>query len=76
SIIADLRQQFGRTFVIVTHDPYMTTIADRVITMADGRIISEETKSAETEKTVEIVEEEAPFANVDPTQFPSLENNC
>lgn len=39
TIIADLRQKLGRTFVIVTHDPSMTTIADRVITMADGRIV-------------------------------------
>lgn len=43
-VIADLRQQLGQTFVIVTHDPYMTEIADRVIEMADGRIISETRK--------------------------------
>lgn len=42
SVIANLRDSIGQTFVIVTHDPSMTTIADRVITMADGRIISEE----------------------------------
>ncbi len=42
SVIASLRERLGQTFVIVTHDPTMTTIADRVITMADGRIISEE----------------------------------
>lgn len=41
-VIASLRERLGQTFVIVTHDPTMTTIADRVITMADGRIISEE----------------------------------
>ena len=42
SVIANLRDSIGQTFVIVTHDPSMTTIPDRVITMADGRIISEE----------------------------------
>lgn len=47
AIIADLRKKLGRTFVIVTHDPYMTTIADRVITMADGRIVSEELTAPE-----------------------------
>lgn len=47
AIIADLRKKLGRTFVIVTHDPYMTTIADRVITMADGRIISEKSMAPE-----------------------------
>lgn len=41
-VIAGLRERLGQTFVIVTHDPTMTTIADRVITMADGRIVSEE----------------------------------
>lgn len=41
AVIADLRTRLGQTFVIVTHDPTMTTIADRVITMADGRIASE-----------------------------------
>ena len=45
AIIADLRKKLGRTFVIVTHDPYMTTIADRVVTMADGRIVSEESRA-------------------------------
>ncbi len=41
-VISGLREHLGQTFVIVTHDPTMTTIADRVITMADGRIVSEE----------------------------------
>lgn len=39
SLIADLRRQLGQTFVIVTHDPSMNQIADRVINMADGRIV-------------------------------------
>lgn len=43
SLIADLRRDFGQTFVIVTHDPSMNGIADRVINMADGRIIQPET---------------------------------
>lgn len=42
ALIADLRDRLHQTFVIVTHDPFMTTIADRIITMADGRIVSEE----------------------------------
>ncbi len=39
-LIADLRADFGQTFVIVTHDPTMERIADRVIPMSDGRIQS------------------------------------
>ena len=42
ALIADLRQQFSQTFVIVTHDPSMNAIADRVINMADGRIVTSE----------------------------------
>ncbi len=42
ALIADLRQRFSQTFVIVTHDPSMNAIADRVINMADGRIVASE----------------------------------
>ena len=38
-IIADLRQELGQTFVIVTHDPTIASIADRVVNMADGKIV-------------------------------------
>lgn len=37
--MADLRQRLGQTFVIVTHDPSVSEIADRIIHMADGRIL-------------------------------------
>ena len=36
----DLRQQFGQTFVIVTHDEQLADLADRKICMQDGRIVS------------------------------------
>ena len=39
SLMADLRQRLGQTFVIVTHDPSVSDIADRTIRMADGRIL-------------------------------------
>lgn len=39
-LIATLRRDMGQTFVIVTHDPSMNAIADRVVNMADGMIIS------------------------------------
>lgn len=38
ALIADLRERLGQTFVIVTHDPSVSEIADRVVDMADGRI--------------------------------------
>lgn len=38
-IISRLRCDLGQTFVMVTHDPSLSLIADRVITMADGRLV-------------------------------------
>ena len=40
STIAGLREKLGQTFVIVTHDSSMTSIADRTVRMADGRILN------------------------------------
>lgn len=37
-VIRRLRSELGQTFVIVTHDPSIASIADRVVTMTDGRI--------------------------------------
>ena len=41
----DLRDRFGQTFVIVTHDEQLATITDRTIHMRDGQL---ETASLET----------------------------
>ncbi|MBE8610186.1 MULTISPECIES: ABC transporter ATP-binding protein [unclassified Psychrobacter] len=38
-LLLDLRQQVGSALVVVTHDPALAEMADRVITMHDGRII-------------------------------------
>lgn len=39
SLISRLRSELNQTFVIVTHDPSVSEIADTLVTMADGRII-------------------------------------
>ena len=38
----DLRERFGQTFVIVTHDEQLASLTDRVIKMKDGQIIQPE----------------------------------
>jgi lipoprotein-releasing system ATP-binding protein len=37
----DLRDKFGQTFIIVTHDEGLAALADRKIVMKDGQIVSE-----------------------------------
>ncbi len=38
-LFMDLRDQFNKTLVIVTHDQSLAAMADRIITMKDGRIV-------------------------------------
>ena len=38
----DLRDKFGQTFVIVTHDEHLATITDRTIKMNDGVLDKEQ----------------------------------
>ncbi|MBO5706944.1 MAG: ATP-binding cassette domain-containing protein, partial [Bacteroidaceae bacterium] len=38
----DLRDRFGQTFVIVTHDETLASLTDRTIRMKDGVIIETE----------------------------------
>ena len=40
-LFSGLRDSLGQTFVIVTHDPTLSDIADRTIHMADGRVVLE-----------------------------------
>ena len=37
----ELRDKFGQTFVIVTHDETLATLTDRTIHLKDGRIVGE-----------------------------------
>lgn len=57
SLIVGLREQLNQTFVIVTHDPTVAEIADRVVNMADGRIIIPEIVTPPTPADPEIMTE-------------------
>jgi lipoprotein-releasing system ATP-binding protein len=41
-LILDLRASFNQTFVIVTHNQELATLADRTLTMSDGRFVEHE----------------------------------
>ncbi len=43
AILKELNRTLGQTVVVVTHDPNMAQDADRVITVADGRVLKDET---------------------------------
>ena len=47
----DLRDKFGQTFVIVTHDEQLASITDRTIHMRDGLL---ETTPIDTINTIEL----------------------
>ena len=42
-LLVALNRNLGSTLVLVTHDPALAALADRVITLRDGRIVSDET---------------------------------
>jgi lipoprotein-releasing system ATP-binding protein len=41
SLFIDLRDQLGQTFILVTHNESLATMADRTLNMLDGQIIGE-----------------------------------
>lgn len=45
----DLRNRFGQTFVIVTHDEQLANITDRTIHLCDGAIVNTSSSSAGTQ---------------------------
>lgn len=55
TLMADLRDELGQTFVVVTHDPTVASIADTVVSMADGHITDRIRTSVE--ESAEIITE-------------------
>ena len=51
----DLRDKFGQTFVIVTHDESLAQLTDRTIHLKDGVVVGESGKEAESVNEVETI---------------------
>jgi putative ABC transport system ATP-binding protein len=41
-VLKELCRELGKTVVVVTHDSRIYSLADRVLSLADGRIVGEE----------------------------------
>ena len=52
-ILKGLCTELGKTVIIVTHDPRIFGLADRILTLADGRIVSEQQPAAAAPITFE-----------------------
>lgn len=66
----DLRDKYGQTFVIVTHDEGLSQITDRTIRLKDGMVISDGT-AADTDAEIAISAETATEDNADGTDAAS-----
>jgi putative ABC transport system ATP-binding protein len=47
ALLRDAVDTFGQTIVMVTHDPRAATIADRILFLADGRVVRELGRSSQ-----------------------------
>lgn len=65
----DLRDKFGQTFVIVTHDEELAALTDRTIHMKDGLLTTEDTLATEKQTKAE---EQVPTEEQISTEDPAL----
>ncbi|MCC6299766.1 MAG: ABC transporter ATP-binding protein [Anaerolineales bacterium] len=57
SLLRDVSKQYGRTVVMVTHDPRIAAYADRIIFLKDGKVVDETLLDRNNGKSAENVVE-------------------
>ena len=54
-LLRDVSKKFGRTVVMVTHDPRIAAYADRIVFLKDGKVIDETLLETRKVKNIELV---------------------
>lgn len=54
-LLAQITGEWGRTILMVTHDPRMAVVAGRLITMRDGALVSDQPARSLTQASTELV---------------------
>ncbi len=57
SLLREVTRQYGRTVVMVTHDPRIAAYADRIIFLKDGRVVDEANLEARNKHNAEMLAE-------------------
>jgi putative ABC transport system ATP-binding protein len=55
SLLRDVTKKYGRTVVMVTHDPRIAAYADRIVFLKDGRIVDETILEKKNGKNAEVL---------------------
>lgn len=64
SLLRDVSKQYGRTIVMVTHDPRIAAYADRIIFLKDGKVVDETLLDRKNSKNAEnVIEKMNQLAN-------------
>jgi putative ABC transport system ATP-binding protein len=54
-LLRDVSEKFGRTVIMVTHDPRIAAYADRIVFLKDGKVIDETLLETRKVKNIELV---------------------
>ncbi|MDU3798988.1 MAG: ABC transporter ATP-binding protein [Bifidobacterium breve] len=76
TMICSFARDFNQTIVLVTHDPQMAAYADRIVTLLDGRIVSDQINQGVTvqsisAQSIQSAQSDQFVQSVQPTAVPS-----